>query len=199
MKGRPASLIAPESSPSSNCRWDIFGWRGDTAAAHQVMREMTPTVDPASYVGPFPFNYFYVKAEFFRLRGQPARARAYSDSLLAALVDVYEERASDPNLNWYVGYAYAGLGNSAEAIRHADRAVSLLAESGNALRTAYIQPNVLWIYALAGDYDATIRQAEYLLSVPSAISGKSLRLEMFPAALREQPRFQALLERFGNN
>jgi serine/threonine-protein kinase len=225
--GRAISLAPDQPDPYSNKASLYLGWFGDTARAHQVMREMMPTVSPGAaalalvqsgrtlvatgatdslfdllsppaYAGPFPFNYFYVKAEFYRLRGQPVRARAYSDSLLAALLGVYEERASDPNINWYVGYAYAGLGNSAEAIRHADRAVSLLSASGNALRTAFIQPNVLWVYALAGEYDAAIEQMEYLLSVPSGISVQSLRVGMFPASLREDPRFQALLERYEN-
>ena len=224
---RAISLAPDLPDPYSNKASLYVGWTGDTAKAHQVMREMMPTVSPgaaalalvqnartliatgatdslfallspASYVGPFPFNYFYVKAEFYRLRGQTDRARAYSDSLLAALMDVYEERAADANVNWYVGYAYAGLGRSAEAIRHANRVVSLLAASGNALRTAFIQPNVIWIYALAGDYGAAIDQMEYLLSVPSGISGQSLRREMFPASLREQSRFQALLEQYEN-
>jgi len=101
-------------------------------------------------------------------------------------------------LNWYVGYAYAGLGRSAEAIRHADRAVALLSASKNALRTAFIQPNVIWIYALVGEYDAAVAQMEYLLSVPSGISFQYLRGEVYPASLREYPRFQALLEKYGN-
>jgi TolB-like protein/Tfp pilus assembly protein PilF len=224
---RAISLAPDLPDPYSNKASLYLGWTGDTAKAHNVMRGMIPTVSPGaaalalvqsartlvatgasdslfdllsptSFAGPFPFNYFFVKAEFYRLRGQQVRSRAYSDSLLAALLDVYEEQASDPNLSWYVGYAYAGLGRRAEAIRHADLVVSLLSASENALRTAFIQPNVIWIYALAGEYDAAIDQMEYLLSVPSGISAQYLRVEAYPASLREHPRFQALLERYGN-
>ena len=84
------------------------------------------------------------------------------------------------------------------SIRHADLVVSLLSASENALRTAFIQPNVIWIYALAGEYDTAVDQMEYLLSVPSGISAQYLRVEAYPASLREHPRFQALLERYGN-
>jgi serine/threonine-protein kinase len=220
---RAISLAPDQPDPYSNKARVYLGWRGDTARAHQVLREMMPMVtpgeaalalvqsgrtlvttgatdsifgllSPASYAGPFPFNYFYVKAEFYRLRGHTDRARAYSDSLLAQLSNVYEERASDPIVNWYVGYAHSGLGNTEEAIRNADQTVSLLTASGNALRTAFIQPNVIWIYALVGDTDAAIDQMEYLLSVPSDISAQYLRAEEFPTALRMHPRFRALLE-----
>jgi hypothetical protein len=66
------------------------------------------------------------------------------------------------------------------------------------LRAAFIQPNVIWIYALAGDYGAAIDQMEYLLSVPSSISVQLLRMEMFPVSLRDESRFQTLLEQFEN-
>jgi TolB-like protein/tetratricopeptide (TPR) repeat protein len=220
---RAISLAPDQPDPYSNKARVYLGWHGDTAKAHSVLRAMIPMVSPgeaalalvqsgrsliatgaadsvfdllsqASYAGPFPFNYFYVKAEFYRIGGQSDRARAYSDSLLASLMNVYEERASDPVVSWYIGYAHSGLGNSEEAIRHADRTVSLLAASGNALRTAFIQPNVIWIYALAGATDAAIVQMEYLLSVPSDISPQYLRAEAFPTALGMHPRFQALLE-----
>jgi len=220
-----AILLAPDQpDPYSNKALVYLGWQGDTARAHQVLLDMIPTVSPAeaalalvqsgrtlvasgatdslfdlltpaTYSGPFPFNYFYVKAEFHRLRGQPALARAYSDSLLVSLSDVYEQRTSDPNVNWYIGYAHALLGNTQEAVSHVDEAVMLLSESGNSLRTAYIQPNVIWVYALAGDVDTALDQIEYLLSVPSSISAQYLRVEALPAALREHPRFRVLMER----
>ena len=224
---RAISLAPDQPDPYSNKAQLYLLWQGDTTKSHQVMREMIPTVSPgdaalalvqsgktliatratdslfdllspASYAGPFPFNYFYVKAESYRLRAQPVRARAYSDSLLAALLNIYEERALDPNLNWYIGYGHASLGRSAEAIRYANQAVSLLSASGNALRTAFIQPNVILVYALAGDHDAAIGQMEYLLSVPSGISVQYLRVEEYPMSLREFPRFQELLDRHEN-
>jgi tetratricopeptide (TPR) repeat protein len=149
---------------------------------------------PASFARTFPFNYSFVKAEFYRLRGQPDRARAYCDSLLAALEDQSAERATDPNLAWYLAYAYAGLGRTEQAIHHAERTLSLLAASGDALQAAYMQHNLILVYAMVGEYDAALSQIEYLLSVPSLISVPYLRVEQFPGTLSDQPGFQRLLE-----
>ena len=84
---------------------------------------------------------------------------------------------------------------TARALAGWSAAVALLAASGNSLRTAFIQPNVIWVYALLGETDTALDQIEYLLSVPSGISTDYLRVEVLPVSLREHPRFRALVER----
>jgi serine/threonine-protein kinase len=224
---RAISLAPDQADPYSNKAILYVAWRGNSETVREVVQEMITHVSPAasalalvqsaktlivtgdydsifeqlslsSYRGAFPFNYLYVKAEFYRLRGNPDRARAYSDSLLTALEDLSEERATDPNLNWYLGYAHAGLGHRAEAIRFAERTALLLATSNNALRTAFIQQHVILIYAMVGEHGAAMDQIEYLLSVPSGISVPYLRAAQYPGSLREHPRFQALLEKYEN-
>ncbi len=224
---RATSLAPDEADPYSNRTNLYLAWRGDDARAREVVEEMVRRVSsaaaatamvqsaraliasgdydtiferlsPASYRGPFPFNYFYVKAEFYRLRGERERSRAYSDSLLAALEQLREERAADPDLSWYLAYAYAGLGRRVEAIQHAERTASMLSQSNNALRKAYIQPNLIWIYAMVGEHDAAMDQIEHLLSVPSTISVPYLRSAQYPGSLRDHARFQELLARSEN-
>jgi TolB-like protein/Tfp pilus assembly protein PilF len=224
---RATSLAPDQADPYSNKTNLYLAWRGDDAKAREVVEEMITRVSsaaaatamvqsaraliasgdydtifeqlsPASYRGPFPFNYFYVKAEFYRLRGDRDRSRAYSDSLLAALEQLREERAVDPDLSWYLAYAYAGLGRRTEAIQYAERTAAMLAQSNNALRKAYIQPNLIWIYAMVGEHDAAMDQIEYLLSVPSSISAPYLRAAQYPDSLRDFARFQELLARYEN-
>ncbi len=224
---RATSLAPDRADPYSNKINLYRAWRGDHVKAREVVEEMITRVSsaaaatamvqsarallasgdydtifeqlsPASYRGPFPFNYFYVKAEFYRLRGEPERSRAYSDSLLAALEQSREERAADPDLSWYLAYAYAGLGRRVEAIQHAERTESMLSQSNNALRKAYIQPNLIWIYAMVGEDEAAMNQIEHLLSVPSSISGVYLRAAQYPGSLRNHPRFRGLLATYEN-
>ena len=109
-----------------------------------------------------------------------------------------EERGADPDLSWYLAYAYAGLGRRVEAIQHAERTASMLSQSNNALRKAYIQPNLIWIYAMVGEHDAAMDQIEHLLSVPSSISVPYLRSAQYPGSLRDYPRFRELLARYEN-
>ncbi len=155
-------------------------------------------LSPASYRGPFPFNYFYVKAEFYRLRNERDRAQAYSDSLLTAVEGLRADRGDDANLSWYLAYAYAGLGRKGQAIEYAERTALMLSQSNNSLRKAYIQPNLILIYAMVGEHDAAMDQIEHLLSVPSSISVPYLRAAQYPASLRDHPRFQELLAKYEN-
>ncbi len=53
------------------------------------------------------------------------------------------------------------------------------------------------IYLLAGQYDNAIDELEFVLSIPAPVSAKSLRINPFFEPLRDQPRFQALLEKYG--
>ncbi len=196
-------------------------WEGDKEKAREVVGEMMTRVrpaevaralvlyagtliadgdydriferlSPASFSGARPFDYFLIKAAFYRLRNQPSRARAYHDSLLTVLEGLPEARATDPLLNLYVGVAYAGLGRKAEAIRHAEQAASLLSTVSRT-DDAAMQRAPIWIYAMLGEYDAAMDQIEYLLSVPSTLSIPYLRVERFPGRLREHPRYQRLL------
>ncbi len=224
---RATSLAPDQADPYSNKANLYLAWSGDTEKAREVVDEMITRVSaaaaatamvqsaraliatgdyntvfeqlsPASYRGPFPFNYFYVKAEFYRLRGERDRARAYSDSLLSAVDRLHDERGDDANLSWYLAYAYAGLGRTEEAIQYAEQTASMLTQSNDALRKAYIQPNLIWIYAMVGEHDAAVDQIEQLLSVPSTISVPYLRAAHYPGSLRDYARFQELLATYEN-
>ena len=52
------------------------------------------------------------------------------------------------------------------------------------------------IYTLAGQYDNAIDEIEFVLSIPADVSTKSLRIDPNYIALRDHPRFQALLEKY---
>jgi len=224
---RATSLAPDQADPYSNKANLYLAWSGDTEKAREVVDEMITRVSaaaaatamvqsarvviatgdydtlfeqlsPASYRGPFPFNYFYVKAEFYRLRSERDLAHAYSDSLLTVVEGLRAERGDDANLSWYLAYAYAGVGRKGEAIEYAERTALMLSQPNNSLRKAYIQPNLILIYAMVGEHDAAMDQIEHLLSVPSSISVPYLRTAQYPASLRDYARFQELLARYEN-
>ncbi len=51
------------------------------------------------------------------------------------------------------------------------------------------------IYTMVGEYDSAIDELEYLLSIESSYTARSLNLDPELEPLREHPRFQSLLER----
>jgi hypothetical protein len=65
-------------------------------------------------------------------------------------------------------------------------------------KDAYIGPlqvqHLAMIYAQVGEPDLAVDQLDYLLSIPSRLSVPMLRLDPRWDPLRDDPRFQSLLE-----
>jgi serine/threonine-protein kinase len=197
-------------------------WQGDQVAAHQAVNEMARRVtpgqvafalvelasvlvaggeydtlfaelSPASISGPFPFDYYFVKAEFHRLRNDPVSARAYYDSLVTALERIPPERDDDPVVAVLRGLGYAGLGKKNQAVKRASDIEAMITGSDDVLFTDTMQRSLVWIYALIGEYDSAIDNLQHLLATPSLVSTPYLRVELFPGNLKQHPRFQQLL------
>ena len=54
------------------------------------------------------------------------------------------------------------------------------------------------IYVLAGDHEHALDELAFLLEIPSPVTVAVLRLDPVWDPLRDDARFQALLERFGS-
>jgi tetratricopeptide (TPR) repeat protein len=111
------------------------------------------------------------------------------------------ERASlDPEnsrIHARLGLLYANVGRKTDAIREGLTAVDLLPPSKDALRGPARVAGLALIYARVGDLDSAIDQLEYLLSIPSIVTVGQLRNHPKWDPLRDHPRFQALLEEYG--
>lgn len=54
------------------------------------------------------------------------------------------------------------------------------------------------IYVNCGSYDEAIDELDYLLSLEIGFSTSDLKLQRWVNPLRDRPRFQALLEKYGS-
>ncbi len=136
-------------------------------------------------------------ARTHRLRGESELAHASYDSARAILERELDARPDDDRIHSALGIAYAGLGRKDEAIREGKRGVELYPVSKDAMIGPFRVADLAEIYTMVGEYDAALDEIEYLLSIPSEMSVPLLRLDPIWDPLRDHPRFQDLLEKYG--
>ena len=200
---------------------------GDLEKARTVLEEMPTTVDSGS-VFPLVLltlcerNYeealiwlsrapaeFTVQAEnrtkralweglIHRLRNEREKARIAYEEILPNLEKELQDRPEIPHVHANLGWAYAALGRKEEAVREGRLAVELLPISNDAFAGPYYLEILAQIGVMTGDHSLALDQIEVLLSVPADFSVALLEVDPRWDPLRNHPRFQALLEKYGN-
>jgi serine/threonine-protein kinase len=89
----------------------------------------------------------------------------------------------------------AGLGEKELAIAEGKRAVQLLPESQDAFDGPKMTVALAQIYAWTGESDRALQLLDRSLSTPMGITVPFLKLDPMWEPLRNDPRFQALIER----
>jgi TolB-like protein/Tfp pilus assembly protein PilF/predicted Ser/Thr protein kinase len=135
-------------------------------------------------------------ARTYDFMGKPESAHAMYDSSRVLLEQLMESGFDDHSIHVCLGMAYAGLGRVDDAVREGELAVQLYPVSVDASGGTFAIMGLAEIYVMVGDYDAAIDRLDYLLSIPSEVSVPLLRLEPRWDPLRDEPRFQHLLERY---
>jgi hypothetical protein len=88
------------------------------------------------------------------------------------------------------------LGQKEEAIAEGKRAVELLPESQDALDGPQGTAALAEICAWTGEFDEAFRLLDHLLAVPSNITVPMVKLDPAWDPLRQDPRFQALIDKY---
>jgi serine/threonine-protein kinase len=91
----------------------------------------------------------------------------------------------------------AYLGQKDAALAEARRAAELLPESKDAFGGPEITAGVAEVYCLVGENGRTIEVLDGLLSRPSGVTVPLLKLNPAWDPLRNDPRFQALIDKYG--
>jgi TolB-like protein/DNA-binding SARP family transcriptional activator len=125
--------------------------------------------------------------------GSSTLARAYYDSARVVAARQLEVRADDANIHGALALALAGVGRKQEAIDEARKAVDLMPLTMDALRGLYRLEELARVYAMVGDHEKALDELEHIFALPG---GKFLPIMELGApwdALRDHPRFQALV------
>jgi len=132
-----------------------------------------------------------------RALGDAARSKTAYESARVELEAADRDFPNNPGIQVRLGEAYAGLGRKDAAIRSGQLAVELLPTSEDALRGPVMEEALAHIYVMVAEDHAALDLLDRLLSIPCLVSVHWLRLDPTWDTLRDHPRFQALLEKYG--
>jgi tetratricopeptide (TPR) repeat protein len=122
------------------------------------------------------------------------------ETFLKAKDAVEEELKRSPDVektHIQLAKVLAQLGEKDAALAEAQRATELLPESKDAFGGPEITAGVAEVYSTLGENDRAIEILDELLSRPSAITVQGLKVNPIWDPLRSDPRFQALLQKYG--
>ncbi len=213
-------FIAPEAARGYYRKANMYLWsKGDIEKARDVMEVAIEKLGSDRLVGWRSYleilardyqkaleiveddtrTWFLRKAWIYRLMGRHEQAIAYFDSARVEYENLITKDIDDYAAHENLGIAYAGLGRREDAIREGKLAVEILPLSRDAHIGTIRILTLARIYAMLGEYDAAIDQLELLLSIPSEVTVPLLRIDPQWDPLREHPRFQALVEKYGES
>ena len=133
-------------------------------------------------------------AQAYDLLGDAEKASSEYEISRQLLEAEVASSPEDPRLRSSLGLAYAALGRREEAIREGIRATELLTREDDGFYYLPYVVDLAHIYTLVGDYGSALDQIEYLLTNPSWISPAWLEMDPRWRPLRDNPRYQALIE-----
>jgi TolB-like protein/Tfp pilus assembly protein PilF len=141
-------------------------------------------------------KYFLIGFARKALQDEPGARAAFlkAKDLLEAQL---KESPDAPDMHIQLAKVLAHLGEKDAALAEARRATDLLPESKDALGGPEIAAGAAEVHAILGDNGRAIEILDELLSRPSAVTVQGLKLNPIWDPLRSDPRFQALLNKYG--
>jgi serine/threonine-protein kinase len=192
---RDALERVPATTAEVTLTWWVQGLleRDYETALRKLREEKEPIISGQLFILPVALG----AAECYHLIGDSARAELAYDSARVLLESMIAEKPSDFRLLLALAFAYAGLGQSEQAIARADSAVALVPVARDALTGSHVLRDQAYAYVMAGQYERAIAMFENLMSVPHLYFGLGrLRLDPRLDPLRDHSRFQALIEKY---
>jgi tetratricopeptide (TPR) repeat protein len=129
-----------------------------------------------------------------RARGDASAAESGFASARAEMAKLVGEQPDYAEALSVLGMSEAALGHKEDALRHGKRAVEVFPVTKDALTGAEILRNLAITYAWADEKELAIKQLEEVVRIPGPISYGQLRLHPWWDPLRDDPRFEKLVE-----
>src|SRR5438477_7992887 len=139
----------------------------------------------------------FVEGTIHLLQGDKTKAQAEFEQARLVSEKLLREAPEDSARHGQHGLILAALGQKQEAIAEGKRAVELLPESQDALDGPQATATLAQIYAWTGEFNEAFRLLDHLLDVPNGLTVTMLKLDPIWDPLRKDPRFQALINKYG--
>jgi TolB-like protein/Tfp pilus assembly protein PilF len=151
----------------------------------EVIRDGTAPVPKASLQG-----------MLYLFQGDKAKAQAAFRRALPFAEQSLRESPNDAGRHLQLGFILTGLNRKEEAIAEGKRAVELTPESADAFDGPQLTASLAQIYAWVGEKDEALRLVDRSLQTPNGVTVSMLKLDPMWDPLRNDPRFQALIDRY---
>jgi TolB-like protein/Tfp pilus assembly protein PilF len=165
--------------------------RRDSAEMARASASLSPE-------GIIPFNVrmprSFCEGLAARTRGDAALAEKAFSATRIEMENLVREQPDYAEALCILGMCDAALGRKEEALREGRRAVELLPVTRDAMTGAELLRNLAIIYSWAGEKELAIKQLEELLPLYGPISYGQLRLHPWWDPLRDDPRFDTIVE-----
>jgi len=129
--------------------------------------------------------------------GDDAGARQVFESAKRVAENDIQQRPNDASAHSNLAGALAWLGQKSAALTEIKRAQELLPEAKDAFEGPQITEATAEIYAIFGDAAEAVPILDGLLQRPSQVTVAGLKINPIWDSIRSDPRFQALLEKYG--
>jgi tetratricopeptide (TPR) repeat protein len=194
------SSLPPEADPDgrlASARVWLFSLQRKFFDALQVLQQFRgeTLANPGNAACPKAFleGVLYLHlGDKVKARAALERARIMSEQLL-------RESPDDAARHAQHGAVLAALDQKEEAINEGKRAAELLPESQDAFDGPLITASLAEIYTCVGEHDEALRLLDHLLQTPNGPTIPVLKLDPVWDPLRNDPRFQALIDKYASN
>ena len=194
------SLVPPGFDPDglvTSARVGVLTLQRKFAEALQMTQQFRG--ETLSYPEKGPCPKAALEGSLYLLQGDKERAHAAFEQARPVAERLVREAPNDPARHAHLGAVLAGLGRKEDAINEGKKAVELLPESEDAFAGPQATAALAEIYAWVGERDEAFHLLDHLLTVPNGLTVQTLKLDPTWDPLRNDPRFQALIEKYSAN
>jgi eukaryotic-like serine/threonine-protein kinase len=138
-----------------------------------------------------------LQAQLYGLARQPHLAKSCYEASVKLTMAKVRQKPEESFYHSSLGIAYAGLGQKQDAVREGKAGVDLKPVNQDAVDGFFRIEDLAKIYSMVGEKDEAMRLLEQLMSIPGDLGVGALRLDPAWKPLRDEPRFQALLRKYG--